>query len=74
MFAVTLLFSQWVAGSVAVFGAIMMLAVQHRIATRDRLVKHPDPVQNLAVDSAANQFEAAMDTADRTDEAGAVAR
>lgn len=69
MFAVTMLLSQWAAGSVAVFGAIVMLAVQHRIAMRERLIKHPDPVEDLAVDSAASQFEGVCDTADHTDEA-----
>lgn len=68
MFAVTLLASQWVAGSVAVFGAILMLVVQHRIATHDRLIKHPDPVEDLAVDSAASQFEGVCETAEHTDE------
>jgi len=72
MFAVTLLFSQWIAGSVAVFGAILMLAEQHRIATRDRLMKHPDPVGDLAVDSAAAQFESLTTTADHMDEAGTI--
>lgn len=70
MFAVTLLLGQWIAGSVAVFGAIVMLAVQHRIATRDRLIKHPDPVEDLAVDSAASQFEGVCETADREEAVG----
>lgn len=61
IFAVTLLASQWLAGGVAVIGAILMLAVQHRIAMQDRLMKHPDPVEDLAVDSAAAQFEGVLE-------------
>jgi hypothetical protein len=44
------------------------MPLQHRIATRDRLIKHPDPVEDLAVDSAASQFEGVTDTAEHTDE------
>ncbi|MFU8829856.1 MAG: EamA family transporter, partial [Phycisphaerales bacterium] len=74
MFAVTMLTSQWIAGGVAIIGAIVMLSVQHRIAMRDRLMKHPDPVGDLAVDSAAAQFEGVLEAASETDDPEAVMR
>jgi len=74
MFAVTMLTSQWIAGGVAIFGAIVMLGVQHRIAMRDRLMKHPDPVGDLAVDSAAAQFEGVLEAASEADDPDAVTR
>ncbi len=68
MFAVTMLLSQWVAGSVAVSGdRDARGAAPHRDARPPD--QAPDPVEDLAVDSAASQFEA-MDTADHEETVG----